>query len=294
MQGGDHVLCGWRVRSALPLPELLPWAGPADHPPDITVAAGPVAAAEGDDWVTVTPDGSVRLVVPDLVRMLVRGGREVVVDIAGSARDAGWRLFLLGAAVGCLCHQRGVFPLHAATLAVGGRIVALAGESGAGKSTLAFALTRRGHRLLSDDLTVLRPAGDGIEMLPSFPRLKLWRDVLDAAGQGSAALERVRAGLDKFDLRPRVGFDPAPRRLDAVFVLRKGDAPAALPVAPAAAVPLIHGNVVRPRIAQLLGRQAALFAESALIARRVPVMRLVRSPDFARLEETARLVEAGS
>ncbi|MEV9042980.1 hypothetical protein AB0072_26060, partial [Klebsiella pneumoniae] len=93
-----------------------------------------------DHWVTVTEDGTVRLAIRGLVHILVQGGRHITVDIIDSRDERGWRLFLLGAALGYLCHQRGVFPLHAASLTVGGRTIALAGESGAGKSTLAFAL----------------------------------------------------------------------------------------------------------------------------------------------------------
>lgn len=291
MRGGDYVLCGWRVRSDLPLPELLPWSGQLDQMPDIAIVAGRVTVDTHDHWVTVTEDGTVRLAIRGLVHILVQGGRHITVDIIDSRDERGWRLFLLGAALGYLCHQRGVFPLHAASLTVGGRTIALAGESGAGKSTLAFALNRRGHRLLSDDLTVLVAADDGIEVLPSFPRLKLWRDALDAMGQNTSGLDRVRDDLEKYDLRSRDGFDPAPRRLDAIFILRKGDEPAAVRVPAVDAVPLIEANVVRPQVARLLGRQASLFVESARVARLVPVMRLIRPMDFRRLEETVQLVE---
>jgi len=294
MQGGDYVLCGWRVASALPLPELTPWIGSADHPVDLTIAAGPVEPAEGDNWLTVHEDGTISLRIRDLVRILIVGGRHITVDILQPRDEMGWRLFVLGATIGYLCHQRGIFPLHAATVVIGARTVALAGESGAGKSTLAFALNRRGHRLLSDDLTVLREQGDQIEMLPAFPRLKLWNDTLVAMKEATDGLQRVRDGLDKFDLCQREGFDPAPRRLDAIFVLRKGDEPAIEPVPPAHAVSLIFANIVRRRVAERLGRKAVLFQETVSIARHVPVMRLIRPIDFAQLEETARMVEVAA
>ena len=35
-ESADYVLCGWRVRSALPLPEVAPWRGD-DRPPDVTI-----------------------------------------------------------------------------------------------------------------------------------------------------------------------------------------------------------------------------------------------------------------
>ncbi len=62
----------------------------------------------------------------------------------------------------------GLFPLHAAGLASGGRASLFLGRSGSGKSTLSLNLVRGGFGLLSDDTVFLREAGDGVEVL-SFP-----------------------------------------------------------------------------------------------------------------------------
>lgn len=294
MDDGDYVLCSWRVRSALPLPELPRWNGPSAAAIDILIEEGavdPARSAPDAPWLDVQADGAVCLHVPDLVRLRVEAGRRIIVDIVGRERVPGWRLFLLGAAIDCLCHQRGAFPLHAACLDVGGRTVALAGATGAGKSTLALALLRRGHAVLADDLTVLRPQGDAIDVLPSFARLKLWRDTLDAMGMGVSGLHRLRDRLDKFSLSPVGAFDPTPRRLDALFLLRAGARPEMVAVPPVAAVPLVVDQVARPRIGRMLGRQAGLLDGAARIATRVPVARLVRPFDFAHLGEAVRLVE---
>lgn len=291
MEGWDYILCGWRVHSALPLPELLPWPGDPEGGTDITIVQGPVDVAQEDSWVTVRPDGAVVLSIPDLVRIRSVDGHHVTVDILQPDEDSGWRLFLLGAALGFVCHQRGVFPLHAATVQIGARTVALMGESGSGKSTLAFTLMQRGHRLLSDDVSVLVPHEERVDLLPAFPRLKLWQDTLDAMKHPKEGLKRVRAGMDKFDLQPRGAFDPSARPLDGIVVLRRGPVVALTPVSTAEAVPLLCANVARPQVAYRLGRKAALFAEAARIASRVPLRRLVRSADFREIAHTARLVE---
>jgi hypothetical protein len=296
MASVDYVLCGWRVRSMLALPELWPWPGSAEAPVDIEIAAGQVpeqsdAGIGIERWLTVRADGAVFLTVPDVVRILVEGGRCITVDVLGAEENSDWRLFLLGSAVGYLCHQRSAFPLHAASLSIGERTVALAGASGAGKSTLAMALLRRGHRLLSDDLTVLTQDGQNVYVQPAFPRLKLWRDALDAFGEDASELPNVRAGIEKFDLRPRDSFDPTTRRLDTTIFLCAGTAPTLRPVPAKAAIPLVIEHVARPWVARLLGRQPALFALAAFIAKKVSAAELVRSRDFGQIEETARLVE---
>jgi hypothetical protein len=51
----------------------------------------------------------------------------------------------------------GVVFLHAAAVAIGGRLTLLVGDSGAGKSTVAAHLLVRGHRVLGDDLVRFAP-----------------------------------------------------------------------------------------------------------------------------------------
>lgn len=289
----DRAFCGWRIRSALPLPELPVWSGSPDAPVDVAVEPGRVApASERDPWLTIEADGTVRMCLPGTVRLLIENGRRITVDVVGTEKAPAWRLFLLGLGMAILCHQRGVVPLHAASLAVAGRTVTLLGASGAGKSTLAFALLRRGHTLLSDDLTVLAPGRP--QVLPAFARLRLWRDSLDGMGVSAAGLARSRDALEKFDLEPDHGFDTTPRPLGAVFLLKTGVAPALERVAPAAAVPLVSSHVARVGVGRALGRRAEMFAAAAGVARAAPMYRLVRSADFAHLDEMVRLVEAAA
>jgi len=68
-----------------------------------------------------------------------------------------------------LAKRRGLFSLHAAGLALGGRALVLPGTSGAGKSTLAVALARAGFGFLGDDTLFLsfQPKG-GLRLL-AFP-----------------------------------------------------------------------------------------------------------------------------
>ncbi|WP_349656524.1 hypothetical protein [Xanthomonas sp. 10-10] len=297
----DYLLCGWRVRSTLALPELAPWSETnlADDGDgvDVTIEEAPVPerldpAQPPGSWFEVGRDGSVLLQIPELVRLHVQAGRSIRVQRL-NPRDEGWRLFLLGSALGYLSLQRGLFPLHAACVRVGGKTVAIAGHSGAGKSTLSAALLKRGHGLLSDDLTVLRCDERSIEVLPAFPRLKLWHDALHALHIPSDGLSRVRLGMDKFDLRPQAGFDATPARLDAILLLQDAPDPQLQRCSPAAALPLLHANLARPQAAARMGLRATTFAQAAAIARQVPTWRLRRPRRFDALAATAELIESG-
>ena len=57
--------------------------------------------------------------------------------------------------------------IHATCVSIGGRGVLISGPSGSGKSDLALRLIDRGARLVSDDYTSIRRAGD--HLLASAP-----------------------------------------------------------------------------------------------------------------------------
>jgi hypothetical protein len=64
-----------------------------------------------------------------------------------------------------LLKRRGLFGVHAAGAALGGRALVLAGTSGSGKSTLSLALARAGLDFLGDDTLFL---AEGLKVL-AFP-----------------------------------------------------------------------------------------------------------------------------
>lgn len=218
--GLDYELCGWRVASAIALPELRRWDG-APGSPDIVIAIGDVPAAL-PAAVLETPflqaDGEwrVRYSIPGVADFLIERGERVTVAPKRDPASPDVRVFLLGSVFGLLCNQRGLLPLHASSVEIDGRAVAFAGASGSGKSTMAMAFHRRGFRLLCDDVTPVAFDGPQVGFLPSARRIRLWSDSVADAGWASTETERCRTGLEKFS-----------RAFDDAFVTRLL-APAAL------------------------------------------------------------------
>ncbi len=73
--------------------------------------------------------------------------------------------------------ERGDVPLHAASVEVEDMAIILCGPSHHGKTTLAAAFHQAGHRLLSEDLTCVRPAGSPM-VLPGPAGVRLRHDVV--------------------------------------------------------------------------------------------------------------------
>jgi hypothetical protein len=202
------------LASEIPLPELEPLAAGVS-PNAISTAVNSTA---GTDVVSIrlgdVPENIANVVanesrwwasrheyllhVPKVANFLVRHGREVLVRPATGAHPADIRAYLLSPIFSTLCHQAGMYSLHASAVRIGAGVVAFLGNSGAGKSTLAAGLAQRGYELVSDDICLLdtryrveTPAHGPVLVVPVAPALKLWRSALDHFGASPEALPRV-------------------------------------------------------------------------------------------------------
>ncbi|GAA4017713.1 hypothetical protein GCM10022280_16260 [Sphingomonas swuensis] len=224
-------LFGLTIESDMALPGLL--AADAHAPTDVTVRRGSI---EGE---------------PDLVteggNFQVRDGREILIEADSAIPESNIRLYLLGSAMGLILHQRGIFPLHANSVEVAGRAIAVSGWSGAGKSTLAAWFHDRGHRLIGDDVCVLVPGDGSVIAHPGVPRLRLWGEAIDLTGRSREGLERAYAGeeWDKWDVPVDSGVVAEGLALGAIYVLEDAAELAIEPLTGAAAAEALFANTYR-------------------------------------------------
>ncbi|MBK9713270.1 MAG: serine kinase [Kouleothrix sp.] len=224
--------------------------------------------------------------------LLVRGGREIVVDPACGVEERVLRLFLLGGALGLLLHQRGLLTLHASSVAVRGAAVVFLGESGEGKSTMAAAMHARGHAVVVDDVVAIDLSGAGAPLvLPAFPQLKLWPEATSLLGDRPEALALLHPEMEKRARPARNGFLRQPLPLAAIYVLAEGPCPEIEPLRPQAA----FAELLRFSYAVgLLGSTAstpAHFRQCVELAGRAPIFRLRRQRSLLALPKIAQLVE---
>lgn len=292
----DYRLNGWRLRSSLPLPELPPWPGD-DRLPEVQIQAGPVperlsGLVASDRHGDLGPDGRFLMDDPGVARFLVEGGRLVTIETApDAAAAAAVRALIYGTVQGMLCHQRGLFPVHASSVVVGGRAILITGPRGAGKSALAAALAGHGASLLADDVSVLVP-GDRPMVLPGLACLNLDPDMIAHLGFPAQGLPPPVWG--KCRVPGFIPAAPAPAPLAAVFHLcLDPDAvgPQLSPLSPQHALALLHRSVFRLRLALLMGRGPVLFKDAARLASAIPQHWLLRRPpNLGTLDALAQAV----
>jgi hypothetical protein len=101
-------------------------------------------------------------------------GKTIVCRQSNQASGESFRVYLLGQALSFALVKQGFEPLHATTVVVNGEAVAFLGDGGFGKSSLAACFLAAGHRILTDDLLILRETSKGILAYPGPDRIKLF------------------------------------------------------------------------------------------------------------------------
>ena len=284
-----YTAFGLRWQSSLPLP----FAGQQVDSPDVTVRFGQARRICRGLSGTPLPHcwearpGMALLSVFGVAGYLVQPG-EIVVEPAGGSDDD-IVTFLVGPAATALLQQRGVAVLHAAAVEVGAKAVVLLGSSGVGKSALAWALVQRGHALAADNVIALAPAGGSrFDVLPAYPGLRLWPDVLPEA----ARERRTREGLEKYWFR--VPLADGPRPIRAIFLLESHNRETfdVERLSASRAFRAVWAHTPRKRLLNPLGQRHAHYRAAVALAQSVPCYRIRRPDHPFRVAELADRVEA--
>jgi hypothetical protein len=291
----DYEVFGLRVRSEIVLPELLP--AHAGSEPDVTIRAGSVVAPSDTSPGLQVHDGGLVLLIPEVGRYRIEGGKAITVDAAPGVPDRNVRLYLLGSVFGAMLHQRGLLPLHANAVEIGRKAAAFMGPSGEGKSTLAAWFHDHGHRLVADDVCVVRFDGEGKALaLPGMSRLRLWQDVLEASGRRTEDYQRSYANdesWNKFDVPIDHAADAArPVPIAALYVLRHSDEFGFRKLDGIEAADAVFANTYRGSyVTAAKGEQSHWLASVALV-RSTPVFELSRPRGLELMDgDCARIID---
>ena len=236
---------------------------------------------------------------PGVANFYIRGGEEIVVEPFDLNRLDELRSILHAEIFAVLFSRRGLLPLHAsAVCATGsdGRVFGFLGRSGAGKSSLVAFLSRRGYKVIADDLTLLNRTCEGVtKVTPCAPWLKLWGDTLDGLAEPVQGLEAI-AGKDskyRFPLTRGAGEAEELLPLAGLFVLEftTGEEVVISPFKPAAAVAKLMLYSYPILMIHKLGGNAQLFHQCGEILATVPMWTFSRPWNLAKIENSLDILQ---
>jgi hypothetical protein len=314
---GLHRYSDFTIFSAFPLPELPSTTLPAGHSPEfIFEPVSDGSPPSHGEWIhhwqaehgapalslARATDGGYLLHFPDLADFFIDGdGRQIKSRSAPGTNDATLRHLLLDQVLPRVIAHRGRVVLHAASVRIRGRVIAIAGTTGAGKSTLAASFLIAGHPLLSDDGLLLDPGQSGTVAQPTYPSLRLWPQTVERLFAEAPRMELMAhySAKRRLMMNPdaKACLEPAP--LAGLYVLAPR-APADTSgitmtrLSPADGCMAIVSNTFQLDVTDR-ARTASLLAAASLTAQQIPIFSLRLPDDLGLLPDAVnRIVEHAS
>jgi hypothetical protein len=132
------------------------------------------------------------------VTLLVRNGREILVDQIPGSDDQLTNLLISGTGLGIILHQLKRVTLHASAAITDHGAVAFLGQKGMGKSTTVANMMKNGYPMITDDVLPVVTSTAPPWTSPGEKIFKLWPDSASATiGQDHPHLKELYDGTEK-------------------------------------------------------------------------------------------------
>lgn len=279
-----YTFYGLSVCSEFAFPEL----GVTENGSDVLIRLGTL---NGSVQMSRSEHNSFLGETPNVGTFWVRDGCEIVVAPSPGVDEAVLRTIILGPILAVLLRQRGLFVLHASSIAVHGAAVAFLGGSGYGKSTLAEAFYNRGYGVITDDMTAVHIGSNHPCVFPGYPQVKLLPDTVGALGYALAEFPLLHSQTEKRVHYTTSRFPQLPLPLKRLYVLASGLHNEIEPLQPQDAFVELMRNSRAIGLLRSSNFVITHFHQCARLVEIVPVCRLKRPSSLFALADTVRLVE---
>ena len=289
-----YTAYGLNISSSLKLPELVESNFDSE---DVTIRFAKLESSplisSVEYYSFAVRDEGMYLFWQEIGTILISEGEKIIIEPILDLDESRLRLFVLGAAMGTLLHQRGYTVLHASAVSIAGKAVIFTADKRRGKSTMAAALHHRGHHLIADDVVAIDFKLDKPIVYPAFPQLKLWPDAVSHLGKNPDDLPQLTKNLEKRDYLPKHDFVRHPLTLEQIFVLGQSSQIEIKPLLPQEIIFYLLRNTYITRFGSSLLKpeDASYLFKLTKIAQKVSVQRLLRPNNIELLSEVARTVE---
>jgi hypothetical protein len=221
----------------------------------------------------------------------VISGKEIIVNPIVNIDMSFLRHLILGPGIGTLLLQKGHLVLHASAVNVEGRGVVFLGWGGDGKSTIAAAMNNRGYQFITDDVLTIKFSKDNEPVaVPSFPRVKLWDDVIKYMTDQPELIRKIHPEIEKYSLKVDDRFSLESLPLKMIYVLENSQNTTITVLKPQDALMELIKSSYALNLFGETGKSRNLF-QCANLVKNVPVKLLKKRQSLKELEDLIRIVE---
>ena len=284
---------GLNVESEIECPDLQPWAGE----PQVHVRYGVVPPRLENplhelDWYQ-SSETEFLLNLEGVGRFWVNRGVEIRVEPDASVSVEQVQAYTFGSIFGIVLHQRRQLPLHASAIATEDGAVLFTGPSGYGKSTLAGEFSRRGYRIIADDICAATTL-DGVPHLhPARPTILLRADSMERLNLDYRGLSPAPHNPAKRMVSVAEASDLNPVPIRAIYALNPSETSAIrlTPLTGFEKIATLTANVYRVYLLSGTDALSTYFGELTTLARSAAVVKIERPIQPFLLTELADKIE---
>ena len=276
------------IESDISLPELealhIPHQLHSSPKTDITIKVNPYSDDSFLDTNFIVQQDYIHFNIEGVATYLITKGSQVEIFPEKNADPVEIRLYLLGSALGTLLYQRNLLVLHANAIRIGDKCLICMGPSGIGKSTLAAAFHMRGFDLLADDVVAI---DQDQNVLPGFPRIKLWEESINHLLIDPSELKPIRTGMPKFNVPLNDGFYPHKLPIRWVYQLSKYYEKNITinPIVGLERYPPFYHNSYRSTLISKMGMKKAHLKQCSELARHVYMAKVSRPESEFQIDD---------
>lgn len=159
------------------------------------------------------------LVLENFAKYLIEDGNKITIESFGLATPKEVEMYLLTNLLGALSYQNDLLPMHGGVVDFNGEGVLITGSSGSGKSTILAGLMKAGHKVVTDDISIVRNENTKSVVYPSFPYMFLWSSTLAKLKFDYSNLKKLRNDMEKYILPNDFGSIHEPIEIKKTIIL---------------------------------------------------------------------------
>lgn len=287
-----YYACGIDIKSSIYFPELMT----GKHNTDIEICYKEFKPPEassvklGLNEVSNSPNDVIYLLDNEPL-FRVKSGKKILVNPHTHINKVYLRNLILGPGLGTILRQRGCLVLHASAVNINGGAVVFLGRGGEGKSTIAAAMNSKGYEFITDDILIFKfNDHEKPYAIPSFPRVKLWYDVIEYVTKETDSVVKIHPQIEKYSYSVKSSFSLNPIPLKIIYYIEQSDENDITTLKSQEALIKLIKSSFDLNLFGNAGKSQNLL-QCANLVKNIPVKRLKKTCSLQELENLIRLVE---